>query len=42
MARKKKEEVKEVIIEKKAPEYGSGWTGKNNKIAAENREAKRK
>lgn len=38
MARTKKvkEEVKEVIIEeKKGPEYGTGWTGKNNRIQAE-------
>ncbi len=38
MARTKKvkEEVKEEIIEKKAPvDYGTGWTGKNNRIQAE-------
>ena len=34
---KVKEEVgKEVIIEeKKVPDYGTGWTGKNNRIQAE-------
>lgn len=37
MARTKKvkEEVKEEIIEKKEPDYGTGWTGKNNRIQAE-------
>ncbi len=31
-------EVKEVV---KAPEFGTGWTGKNNKIQYELREGKR-
>lgn len=38
MARTKKvkEEVKEEIIEKKAPvDYGTGWSGINNRIQAE-------
>ena len=37
MPRKKKtEEVKEVIIEKKEKpvDYGTGWTGRNNRIQA--------
>lgn len=34
--KKVKEEVKEEIIEKKDPvRYGTGWTGKNNRIQAE-------
>ena len=32
MARKKKEEVKEVIIEKKEPDYGTGWNRVNNML----------
>lgn len=46
MARTKKvkEEVKEMPEVKetvKAPDFGTGWTGKNNKIQYELREGKR-
>lgn len=52
MARKKKEEVKEIvidypgknnkiIIETKTPDFGTGWTGINNRIQYELREDKR-
>lgn len=34
MPRKKKEEVKEVIPETKAPDYGSGMTRINNELMA--------
>lgn len=39
MARTKKvkEEVKEEIIVKDPVRYGTGWTGKNNRIQAEQR-----
>ena len=43
MARKKKEEIVEKEVKQetvKAPEFGTGWTGKNNKIQYELREAK--
>ena len=43
MARTKKvkEEVKEEVKEVKEISYGTGWTGKNNKIQAELREVKK-
>lgn len=43
MARKKKEEQIEIKEPAKAPEkdFGTGWTGKNNKIQYELREGKR-
>lgn len=43
MARKKKEEQIEIKEPVKAPEkdFGTGWTGKNNKIQYELREGKR-
>lgn len=43
MARKKKEEQTEIKEPAKAPvkDFGTGWTGKNNKIQYELREGKR-
>lgn len=34
MPRKKKEEVKEIIPEKKEPDYGTGMTKINNELMA--------
>lgn len=45
MPKKKKEEVKELPEVKqeevKAPDFGTGWTGKNNKIQYYLREVKK-
>lgn len=43
MVRKKKEEQTEIKEPVKAPvnDFGTGWTGKNNKIQYELREGKR-
>ena len=44
MARKKKEEIVEKEVKQeavKAPEFGTGWTGKNNRIQYELREEKK-
>ena len=41
MARAKKVKEEEVKQEVKAPDYGTGWTGKNNRIQAELREEKK-
>lgn len=41
MPRKKKEEVKEEVKQEVKPvDYGTGWSGKNNRIQAEIREKK--
>ena len=41
MPRKKKEEVKEEVKQEVKPvDYGTGWTGKNNRIQAGIREEK--
>ena len=44
MARKKKEEIVEKEVKKeavKAPSFGTGWSGKNNRIQYELREGKK-
>lgn len=44
MARKKKEEIVEKEVKQeavKAPDFGTGWTGKNNKIQYYLREEKK-
>ena len=43
MPRKKKEVIEEQEVKTeavKAPDFGTGWTGKNNRIQYESREAK--
>ena len=43
MSRKKKEVIEEQEVKTeavKAPEFGTGWSGKNNRIQFELREAK--
>lgn len=44
MARKKKEVIEEQEVKTeavKAPDFGTGWTGKNNRIQYELREGKK-